>query len=129
MADNHTVRAAREAPIGDQSHCLTVTLTNQSRGDRQHFTHARTTFGAFIANDDGIAMRDLMLHDGLKGLFLRVENPGGTAMAGIFEARYLTHSTLWSQVALEYNQGTCRMKWLFNWHDDFLSLCQVGGVL
>src|SRR5579883_2482120 len=92
VANNHAMSAAGEAPISDQADRFAIALTNQSRGDSQHFAHTRAAFRAFIANHHSIAIFDFMLHDSLKSLFFRVKDPGRATMAGRLQSSNLTYS-------------------------------------
>src|SRR5947209_18771756 len=104
MTHNHTMCATRETPIGNQTDRLAIALPNQRCCNCEHFTHSRSPLGSFIANDDHVAMLNLVLHDGVKGLFLRVEYSSGSTVIRILEASDFAYCPFGSQIALENNE-------------------------
>ena len=74
MTDGRTAGRAREAAVGDERDILVELHTGQGRGRVEHLTHARAALGAFIADDDHIALVDLTRVDGLDGRILGVEH-------------------------------------------------------
>ncbi len=55
MTDTETAASAGEATVGNERHFVAHALAIESRGGRQHLTHARAAFRALVADDNDIA--------------------------------------------------------------------------
>ena len=56
MADTEPACRAGKAPVGNQGHFFAHALARKGRSGRQHFTHARPASGAFVADDNDLAL-------------------------------------------------------------------------
>jgi hypothetical protein len=80
MTGHEATRGAAESPVGHQSNGLPQPLANQGAGHTQHFAHAGTTLGAFIANDHHVAGFDGAGGNGFHGVFFPVEDASRPSM-------------------------------------------------
>ena len=76
------------------------------RGRGEHFLHARSAFGPFVANHDYVAGLDLPVDNPLISLGFRLENDG---RAGVFQhlrpdAGRFDYGPLWREVAIQNDQ-------------------------
>ena len=55
VAGHQSVRRAAEAAVGQQRNRCSQSFAHNCAGDAQHFAHARTALGTFVADDDHIA--------------------------------------------------------------------------
>ena len=76
VADEEAVRSTRKAPIGNQRDILHQSRAGQCGRGGEHFRHAGSAFGAFVADDDDIAFFDFALFEGGEHVFLAVEYIG-----------------------------------------------------
>src|SRR5438132_6764265 len=65
VTHDHAPGATGETPIGYETHRLAQPLPDQRRGRSEHFLHAGTPFGPFIAADDHVARLHLLGYDRL----------------------------------------------------------------
>ena len=70
-------------------------------------------------------MLNLMLHDRVKGLFLRIEDSGRATMLCDVKASNLTDRPFRCQVALENNQWARGVERVIHWSDYLLSLVKI----
>ena len=110
MADHKTMTAAGEAAIGDQRHLIAQATPHDGRGGGEHFTHARPTAGAFIANHYHVARHHCAVVNPLLGFFFGTEHPCRAGKVGAFLAGDLGHRAVRRQVAIENAQVTFRFQ-------------------
>src|ERR1700735_5914579 len=84
MARHQSVGGAAEATVGQQRNRASETLAHKSRGHAQHFAHARSALGAFIADDHDIAGMNLLAGDGGHGVLFGFKNARPTTMLHAF---------------------------------------------
>ena len=101
MADTETTRTAGEAPIGDERHLLAQALPVKRRRGGKHLAHAGSTLGAFVTDDDDIALDDLLTLDRGEGIFLALEHLGRAGELQALHPRDLHDRALGRQRALE----------------------------
>ena len=70
-----SVRGAAEAAVGDQRHRFAESLADERSRDGQHFAHAGTALGSFVANHDHVAGLNFSLLHGFECRFLGIEYP------------------------------------------------------
>ncbi len=80
-----------------------------SRRDLQHFAHAGTALGTFIANDEDIAGFHLVGLHGGEAVFFAVEDTCGAAMLNAIGRGDLHHAAFGSEVALEDDEAAGRL--------------------
>ena len=90
MAHAEPPRRATESPVGDQRHLLAHALAGQRGRRRQHLAHARPAGGAFVADDDHLALLVRARLDGGEGVFFAFKHAGGAA-EHLFLGRHARH--------------------------------------
>ena len=74
MADNETIRRARETAVCNERNMIGEVLSDKRRRYAEHFAHAGTARRAFIADDNNVAFFNaVILHD-LETSFFALEN-------------------------------------------------------
>jgi heavy metal translocating P-type ATPase len=74
VADDEAVAAAGEAAVGDERDVLAEALAHDGAGGGEHLAHAGAALGAFVADDDDVALLDGAVEDGLERRLLGVEH-------------------------------------------------------
>ena len=77
VADDEAGRAAGEAAVGDERDVRRQPGADDRAGRRKHFRHAGPALRAFVADNDDVALLDLLLLHRGQHLFFRVEAVGG----------------------------------------------------
>ena len=104
MADDETVAAARETPVGDQRNVLAHALAHDRAGRAQHFSHAGPANRSFMADHDNIPLDDGTVQDGRERRLLRLEHARVPGKAQPFLARNFRHCAGRRQVAVKHDQ-------------------------
>jgi hypothetical protein len=74
VADDEAVRAAGEAPVGDQRDVLAETGAHDGAGGGEHLRHAGPPFGTLVADHDHIALLDLAVLERMQHVLLGIED-------------------------------------------------------
>ncbi|MPM31963.1 hypothetical protein SDC9_78520 [bioreactor metagenome] len=77
MAYGSSSGGSAEPAIGEQGYILVQAHAGDCTGRAEHLTHAGSSLGTFIADDDDIAGLDPPAENRLDALFLAVEHTGG----------------------------------------------------
>src|SRR5580700_7116787 len=110
MASHQAVGGTAEATIGQQRNRGSETLAHKSRGHAQHFAHARSPLGAFIADDHDIAGMNLLAGDGGHGVFFGFKNARPTTMLQALMPADFGHATFRRKISLEDYQSAGFLK-------------------
>ena len=70
-------------------------------GRSEHFAHPRAAFGAFVADDDDVAILDFAVQDALEGVFFGFVDDGFTGEGAAFLAGNLGDRSFRREVAAE----------------------------
>ena len=81
VADDKAVRAAGESAVGHQRHVVAQAGAHDGRSRREHLGHAGAALGPFVADDDHVALFDLLLLERGEHVFFGVEDLGRAAEA------------------------------------------------
>ena len=76
VADDEAARAAGEATVGDERDVVAEAAAHDGAGGGEHFAHAGSAFGPFVADDDDVTLFDFVGEDGLERGFLGIEDAG-----------------------------------------------------
>ena len=74
VADDKAVRAAAEAPIGDERDVFPETASHDRARRRKHLAHARPAARPFIADDDDVALLHAAAEDRVERRLFTVED-------------------------------------------------------
>ena len=109
MADAGAAGCAGETSVGQQGNVFIQSHACQDGGGVQHFPHARTAFGAFIADDDNVPFVDLFAADGFDGFVFRVKYPGRTGMYQHFfgYCAFFNNRAMGRNVPGQYGDAAC----------------------
>ena len=107
MADGGPAGGAGEAAVGDEGHRLAQPHAADGGGGVEHLPHPGSALGPLVADDHHVAGDDLPSVDGLDGLLLGVEDPGGAGVEHHLRGHggALHHAALGGQVALEHGDA------------------------
>ena len=108
MTNRQPRRAARETTIGDQRTGLAQPHGFQIAGRIEHFLHARTAFGAFVADDNNVAFLDLTTKNLGNGFVLAFADHGraGEFQNAFIHATSLNDATIDRHIAKQNGQPT-----------------------
>src|ERR1700734_1188682 len=120
MARHQSVGGAAEATVGQQRNRGSETLAHKSRGHSQHFAHARSALGAFIADDHDIAGMNLLAGDGGHGFLFGFKNARPTTMLQALMPADFGHATFRRKISLEYYQSAGLLERSVQRRDHFL---------
>ena len=117
MTYTGTGSSTGEAAIRNQAYFFGKTHPNDSSRSRQHFTHARAAFRAFVTDDDDIARINLAAINSFYSFFFLIEHAGRTLMMHHFRCncRFFANSSCRSQAAIKnfktagLRAGMCRI--------------------
>ena len=126
VADDEAVRAAGEAAVGHQSHVGTEAGADDGRGRREHLRHPGPALGSFEADDDDVALFDLLLLERVKHVLFGIEDLGRAAEAESFFARDLGDRSLGSQIAAQNSEMASRLDRLFDRMNHVLARREAG---
>mmetsp|Transcript_14368 Transcript_14368/g.41139 ORF Transcript_14368/g.41139 Transcript_14368/m.41139 type:complete len:263 (-) Transcript_14368:789-1577(-) len=101
MPNDEPMRATGEPPICHQGHVLAEAGPHDGARGREHLPHAGAAFGAFVADHNEVAFRDLSLLQALEHRLLAVEDVGSAGEADALFARDLPDCTLRAQVPVQ----------------------------
>ncbi len=104
MADDESVRAAGESSVGDQGHVVAESTSHDCGCRPEHFTHSGAAFGAFIPNDDHIALLDSACENRLHGQFLGIVDLCLSSEAQSLLARDFGDGTGRGQIAVKNDE-------------------------
>src|SRR5262249_60190107 len=91
MADAKAARGAGKAAIGNQRDLGAHALSIKSSGGRQHFAHARSAFGALVADHQHVAFLILPVLHRFEAGFLAVKATGRTRKLQTLHASHFHH--------------------------------------
>ena len=114
--------------VGQQRHVVAQAGTHDGGGRRQHFRHAGSAFGTFVANDDDVAFVDLLLFQGREHLFFGIEHVGGSGKHESLFAGDLGDRTFGREVASQDLDVTRRFDRIAERANDFLPFGQSGQI-
>ena len=131
MADHRPVGCAGESAVGNQGHRVAQTLTDKRPGYGQHFPHTGAALGAFIADDNDVALVYLAPLNGLEGGFFLLKNPGRALVNLFLVAGHLDDGAVGGQVAPQDGQAAGGAAGVFRLVDDRLVVNggHIGHVL
>mmetsp|Transcript_182426 Transcript_182426/g.444023 ORF Transcript_182426/g.444023 Transcript_182426/m.444023 type:complete len:259 (-) Transcript_182426:772-1548(-) len=98
MPNDEPMRATGEPPICHQGHVLAEAGPHDGARGREHLPHAGAAFGAFVADHNEVAFRDLSLLQALEHRLLAVKDIGPAGEGEALFARDLCDRTLGAQV-------------------------------
>ena len=131
MADAEAAGAAGEAAVGDEGALLTHVHTLDIGGGIEHLLHTGAALGAFVGDDDAVALLDLAAKDALAGVLLAVEDDGrtfevpqlGGYASGLHDAAVLR------DVAEEHGHAAVLRVGVFNVADATIGAVGVEGLV
>ena len=99
--------AATEAAVGDEGALLAEVHALDVGGGVEHLLHAGSALGSFVGDDDDVAGLDSSAEDALAGVFLAVEDDGGTAEVPdtLIDAGGLDDAAVLGDVAEEHGEA------------------------
>src|SRR5262249_57552301 len=100
MAEAKAARGAGKAAIGNQRDLGAHALSIKSSGGRQHFAHARSAFGALVADHQHVAFLILPVLHRFEAGFLAVKATGRTGKLHTLHACTFHHRAFWSEIDL-----------------------------
>ena len=109
-----TTSSTRETPVSQQGYVFIKTHTCDHGCWCQHFTHARTTFSTFVADNFHVAFYDFTACNSFNSFFFAVEYFCWTRMNEHIRI-YCTsfyNRTIFSQVAFKYSNTTSFVNWI-----------------
>src|SRR5208283_3401120 len=106
--------------IGDQSHRIAKSGTDDRRGRRQHLAHPGPALGPFITDHDYVALYDLAREDRLERVLLAVEYPRRPGYLLMLNPGDLRHRALCGEVAAEDRQMALGVHRIIPLVDNFL---------
>ena len=107
VADGKAGGAAGEAAVGDERARLAQALRFEVAGGIQHFLHAGTALGPFVADHHDIAGMDLVAQDGFHCLVLAFQNARGTGehQTRRIHAGGFDDGTVFRDISVEHRQA------------------------
>jgi hypothetical protein len=93
-----------------------------ARGGRQHLAHAGPALGAFVADDDDVALLDLAVEDALQRLFFGSKHDGAAGEAQAFLAGDLSRPRPRGEVAAQDDEVAVFLDRVVEAADDVLAL-------
>src|ERR1700735_235247 len=131
MGGHETMGGAREAPVGDQSNALAESLADNGSCPREHRTPPRTASWSLAADDDHIALFDLVREHSRHGGLLALEHPCRADVATTLVAGQLDHAPVGCHVAAQNRKAAGRLERVGERTYDLLagSLICLLGVL
>ena len=128
VANNEAVAAAGESAVGDEGDMVAKPFAHDGGGGRQHFSHAGSAFGAFVADDEDVAFLDFVVEDGLEGGFFGVEGFSSAAEVEAFFAADFGDGAGFGEIAVKDDEVSVFFDGVMKAADDFLAGRVVGGV-
>ena len=116
--------AAGETSVGDEGDSLAEALTHDGAGGSEHLAHARSALGAFVADDDDVAVFDLAVEDTAKRGFFGFVDDGLAGEGVAFLAGDLGDGAFGGEVTAQDAQVAVGLDRIGEGADDVL----VGGV-
>src|SRR5579883_1796538 len=120
MADAEPSRSAGKTAIGNKSDLFAHALPVKGGGGGKHLPHARTTLGAFIANNDHVAFFILARVYGAECIFLAVKTPRRPPEFEIFQASNLYYRSVRGERSPQTYNAACGRNRVVNVSDDRL---------
>ena len=116
------MRSSGEATISDECNVFAETASHDGAGWREHLSHAGTSLGPLIADDDDISLLDAAGQDAFKGLFFRFKDAGLSFEEEAFLTGDLGDGSLGSKVSLEDDEMALGFDRIGKRTDDLLIL-------
>ncbi len=101
VADDKSVSAAGETPVGDERDILAEAAAHDGARGAEHFAHARAALRAFVADDDDIARDDAAGKDRFHRGFFGVKHPRAAGEGEPLLAADLCHGAFGGKVAVK----------------------------
>ena len=117
MPDRCATSSTREASICQQCYIFIETHTSNHRCWCQHFTHTRTAFRSFVADNYNITFYDFTAYDSFNRFFFTIEYLCWTRMNKhicIYGTGFY-NGTIYSKVTFKNRDTTSFMYWIIPW--------------
>src|SRR5882757_306374 len=131
MSYDKTVAAARETPIGDESHLVPEPAPHDGGGRTQHLAHSGPTYRPLVPDDDDVTGANRTVQDRLRRAFLAFEDPRATAERQPFLARDLCDRSVRCHIPVQDHEVAVLLQWIGERSHDVLSskihacICEV----
>src|SRR5580658_242897 len=112
MSDDEPVTAAGKASVGDQGHLRSEPHAGNGARGTEHLAHARTSAGAFAADDDDLPAPDTARENRLGRPLFSFEHARAAFEAYPLLAGDLGDGALGRQVPVEHHQMTVLLQWV-----------------
>jgi hypothetical protein len=89
---------AAETTIREKRHGFAETCADQCGGDTEHLTHAGTTFGAFVANNNNLASLNLPPGDGGHRLLFTIKHARWAALVQPLVSGHFDDTAFWGKI-------------------------------
>ena len=128
VTDNEAVAAAGESAVGEKGDVVAEAFAHDGGGGGEHFSHAGSAFGSFVADDEDVAFLDFVVEDGLEGGFFGVKGFGSAAELEAFFAADFGDGAGFGEVAVEDDEVAVFFDGVLKAADDVLAGRIVGSV-
>ena len=127
MAGGESAGCAGEAAVGEQGYVRAeFGVGGDGGGDLQHFSHAGTALGTFVADDEDVAGVDLGGLDGGEAIFFVVKDARRAAMLDAVGGGDFHHAAFGGEVAFEDDKAAGGFDGIFKGVDDDLAGSFLG---